>query len=455
MGSSVNLSSILSALGSTSAGINVQSAVTQEIALEAQPEVQWQNQQSTLQNQSSAITAIEGDITALQNSLNALGDPAGALTSMSATSSNSNLVSASAANGSVGGNHVVVVNNLATSASWYSSPVASSSTALAAGTFNVQIGSGTPISITTGSGVNTLDQLVTYVNGLGAGITASVVNDATGSRLALVSTSTGAGNNFTVSNGSGLTFTQAATGQDASLTVDGIPIDSASNTVTGAVNGLTLNLNGAAPSTQVSISVAPNATEVSQAINSFISAYNTVIGDVNTQYTVNSSHQEGPLAGDSALSELQSQLLAAGSYTGGSGSVSTLGALGITMNSDGTLTVDSSQLSNAVQNNFGAVQSFLQGTSSNGFAASLNNQLNMLVDPVSGAFTVDLQSISAENTDLQNQINDFQAYLSARTTYLTNEYNQADIALQQLPSLESQINAELGYAPNSGNNNNS
>ncbi|MGC2448425.1 MAG: flagellar filament capping protein FliD, partial [Candidatus Sulfotelmatobacter sp.] len=265
MGSSVNLSSILSALGSTSAGINVQSAVTQEIALEAQPEVQWQNQQSTLQNQSSAISAIEADITALQNSLNALGDPAGALTSMSATSSNSNLVSASAANGSVGGNHVVVVNNLATSASWYSSPVASSSTTLAAGTFNLQIGSGTPISITTGSGVNTLDQLATYVNGLGAGITASVVNDATGSRLALVSTSTGAANNFTVSNGSGLTFTQAATGQDASLTVDGIPIDSASNTVTGAVNGLTLNLNGAAPSTQVSISVAPNATEVSQA----------------------------------------------------------------------------------------------------------------------------------------------------------------------------------------------
>ena len=86
------------------------------------------------------------------------------------------------------------------------------------------------------------------------------------------------------------------------------------------------------------------------------------------------------------------------------------------MNSDGTLTVDSSQLTNAIQNNFGAVQSFLQGASSNGFAATLNTQLNTLVDPVSGAFTVDLQSISAENTDLQNQINDFQAYLSARTS---------------------------------------
>jgi flagellar hook-associated protein 2 len=447
MGSSVNLSSILSALGSSSSGINVQSAVAQEIAAEAQPEVQWQKQQATLQTQSSAITAIESDITALQNSLNALGDPAGAMASMSATSSNSSLVSASVANGTASGNHVVVVNKLATDASWYSSPVASSSTTLAAGTFNFQVGSGSAISITTGSGVNTLDQLVTYINGLGAGVSASVVNDASGARLALVSTNTGAANNFTVTNGSGLTFTQAATAQDASLTVDGIPIDSASNTVTGAVNGLTLNLNGAAPGTQVNISVAPNQTEVSQAINSFISAYNTVIGDVNTQYTVSSNHQEGPLAGDSALSELQSQLLGAASYTTGSGSVSTLGALGITMNSDGTLVVDSAKLSNAVQNNFGAVQSFLQGTSANGFAASLNTQLNMLVDPLSGAFTVDLSSISAENTDLQNQVNDFQTYLQARTIYLTNEYNQADISLQELPSLESQINSELGYSP--------
>ncbi len=448
MSSSINLSSILAALGSTSSGINVQSAVAQEISLESQPEVQWQNQQSTLQSQSSAITSIEGDITTLQNSLNALGDPAGALTSMTASSSDSSLVTASAASGTASGNHVVVVNNLATDASWYSNALASSSTPLAAGTFTLQVGTGTPVSITTGSGVNTLAQLATDINGLGAGVSASVVNDSSGARLALVSTSTGAANDFTVSNGSGLTFTRASTGEDASLTVDGIPIDSASNTVTGAVNGLTLNLTGAAPGTQVNVSIAPDSSTVSQAISSFVSAYNTVIGDVNTQYTVSSSNQEGPLAGDSTLSDLQSLLLGSGSYSSGSGgAVSTLADLGITMNSDGTLTLDSSQLNNAIQNNFGAVQSFLQGTASNGFAANLNTQLNTLVDPVSGAFTVDLQSISAENTDLQNQINDFQSYLTTRQTYLTNEYNQADITLQELPNLESQINAELGYSP--------
>ena len=244
-----------------------------------------------------------------------------------------------------------------------------------------------------------------------------------------------------------MTFTQALAGKDASLTVDGIPIDSASNTVTGAINGLTLTLQGASTGTQVDVAVAPDSNQVSQAVNAFVTAYNTVINDVNTQYTVSSSNQEGPLAGDSVLSMLQTSLLGAGSYSTGNGSVQSLADLGITMNNDGTLSVDSSTLNNAIQNNFSAVQSFLQGTSSNGFAATLNTQLNSLTEPTTGAFTVDLQSISNENTDLQDQINDFQVYLTSEQTQLTAEYNQADILLQELPTKEAQINAEFGYSP--------
>ena len=95
----------------------------------------------------------------------------------------------------------------------------------------------------------------------------------------------------------------------------------------------------------------------------------------------------------------------------------------------------------------------MQGSALNGFAANLNNQLTTFTDAASGAFTVDLQSISSENTDLQNQINDFQSYLQTQQTQLTNEYSQADILMQELPSQLAQINAELGL--NTNNNNNS
>ena len=448
--SPLNLSSLLSALGSSSSGINVQAAVAQAIAAESGPLTQLEQQQALLQSQTGDINQIENDITTLQTALSALSQPVGALTAMTTSSSNSSIVTASAESGTVAGNHVVVVNNLASTASWYSGEETNSSATLPTGGFTLTVGSNAPITINTGSGTSgdTLGDLATYINGLGAGVTASVVNDSAGSRLAIVSNSAGAASNFTISNATGLNFTQAVAGVDASLTVDGIPIDSASNTVTGAVTGLTLNLLSASPGTEVNVAVAPDSSQISSAVTNFVNAYNTVIGDVNKEYTLGSNGAEGPLSGDPVLSMLQSQLLSTGAYTSGGNGVSTLADLGITMNNDGTLTLDSSTLNSAIQNNFSAVQNFFQGTASNGFASLLSGQLTNLTDPVSGAFTVDLQSISNENSDLQTQINNFQTYLSNQTTLLTNEYNQADILLQQLPIEEQQINAELGNPTN-------
>jgi flagellar hook-associated protein 2 len=445
--SGISINTLLSGLGSSSSGINVTSAVDAALAALAEPETQWQTQQQTLATDTTDLDQVQTDVTSLQTALSALSDPVGALASMTATSSDTDVVNATAASGTVAGTHVVVVNNIASTASWYSNSVATSSTALTPGSFTLQVGSNAGTQIQIGNGVDTMDQLASYINTQNLGVTASVVNDSSGSRLAIVSNSSGAANGFTISGASGLTFTQASAGQDASLTVDGIPIDSSTNTVTGAVAGLTLNLVGAAPGGQVTVTVAPDTDAVSEAIATFVGAYNTAIGDVNTQYTVNANNQEGPLAGDATISMLQDSLLGAGSYSGGGNGISTLNDLGITMNTDGTLTLDTATLTSEVQNNFAAVQNFMQGTASNGFASYLNTQLNNLTAPVTGAFTVDLQSIASENTDLQTQIDNFQTYLSTQQTLLTAEYDQADITLQQIPQEQAQINAELGYAP--------
>ncbi|HTS57758.1 MAG TPA: flagellar filament capping protein FliD [Terriglobales bacterium] len=444
----LNLSSLLSAFGS-SQPINVPEAVSQALAAIAAPEVQWQNEQQTLQTETTALNSMENDVTALESTMTAMGDPAGALASMTTSSSDSSLVTATAANGAASANHVVVVNNLATTSSWYSNSVASGTTALQAGTFTIQVGTGTATQITVGTGTNTLDDLANTINGMNLGVTANVVTDASGARLSIVSNNSGAASNITISADTTIGFTRAATGVDASLTVDGIPINSASNSVTGAVNGVTLNLVGASPGTQVDVVISPDVNSASTAISNFVSAFNKVIGDVNTQFTV-TNNTEGPVASDPNVRLVQSDLLSAGGYSTESNAVATLADLGISMNKDGTLTLDSATLNSAIQNNFGAVQSFLQGTSSNGFVNFLNNQLTSLTDPASGAFTVDLQSINSENSDLQNQINNFQPYLQQQQTLLTNEFNQADIALEQLPTEEAQINAELGYPPSSG-----
>lgn len=449
--SSFNLSAILSAF-SSSQGINVQAAVAQALAAEAGPMVQWQQQQAFLQSQTSDLNVIEGHISTLQDALNGLNDPTGALMSMTASSSNSSVVTASAAPGAAPGNHVLVVNSVASTASWYSDSVATGDTALADGGFTLQVGSNAPVQVTFGpdGSAATLNDLATYINGLGAGVTANVVNDSNGSRLSIVSNSSGTANNITVSNATGLNFTQAAVGADASLTVDGIPIDSASNTVTGVVPGVTFNLVSAAPGVQVNVSTSEDVDKTTQAVNDFVNAYNAVITDVNQEFKLASNGAQGPLAGDSTVRILQDIMLGSGSYSSSGSDISSLAQLGITMNDDGTLTVDSGALGTALQSDFSGVQSFFQGTASNGFASTLNTQLNTMTDPTNGAFTVDLQSISNENTDLQHQIDDFQVFLQGEQTRLTNEFNQADALLQQLPILEQQIKAELSGLNGSG-----
>ena len=107
--------------------------------------------------------------------------------------------------------------------------------------------------------------------------------------------------------------------------------------------------------------------------------------------------------------------------------------------------MDSSALQNTLQSNFSDVQSFFQGTALNGFANSLDQQLTSFISPGDGAFTVDLQSINSQITGLQDNISNFETnYITPLQAQLQNEYSQAEILLQQLPTEMQQINTELG-----------
>ena len=191
-------------------------------------------------------------------------------------------------------------------ASWASGEVASATTALAAGSFTITGADGTVTTISTGTGTSTLNDVASTINGDNLGVTASVITDANGARLAIVSNTSGQAANFTVNSATGgsLSFTQAVTGQNASLSVDGISIASASNTVTGAVAGVTFNLLNASPGTNVSLTVAPDTSQISTAINQFVTDYNQAITDLNTQFTF-SGTSEGVLATDSDVRSLQ------------------------------------------------------------------------------------------------------------------------------------------------------
>jgi flagellar hook-associated protein 2 len=423
--------------------------VNSAISAARAPETNWENQQTTLQNQTSALKTIESNTSSLSNDVQYLNSVVGPLSARTVSSSNSSLVSASAASGTTAGTHTVVVNALATTASWSSGVFTSSSTALPAGTFTINVNSGATATITT-DGTQTLSDVVSQINSDNLSVTARVVTDASGSRLAIVSNSSGSGADFSVSSSvTSYGFSRAATGTNASLTVDGINIASATNTVTGAIPGVTLNLVGANSGTTVSLSVTPDTSQASSAITQFVNDYNTLLSGLNSQFTFNGS-SEGVLASDSSVRNLQSQILGALSYTytpsSGTTTVPNLTSLGISVNDDGTLTVNSSTLQTTLQTNYSDVQTFFQGASMNGFANTIDQELTNYIAPGNGAFTVDLQSLNTQYNDLQDTIDSFESnYITPLKTQLQSEYSQAETLLQELPSKKQEINTLLGY----------
>jgi flagellar hook-associated protein 2 len=456
----IDISSILSAITGNSEALDVNSAVSAAIYAARAPERVWQNDQTTLSTQVSDLQAIQTAVGSVSTDLQSLNSLTGPLYQRTVTSSSADLT-ATAASGTAAGTHSVVVNSLATTGSWYSSPVSSSTASLATGSFTITTKAGKTQTISTGSGTtgDTLTDLVKAINGDNLGVTASVVSDSTGSRLSLVASSSGSAADFSITAGSGgLAFTQAATGQDASLTVDGVPVDSASNTVTGAISGVTLNLLGAT-SGAATLTVASNSNSITTALKQFVTDYNTAIGLVTAQYTVDSSGNEGPLATDSNLSTLQLGLQGLLNYSGASSSgtttstVNTLADLGISENADGTLSLDTSTLNIALTNDPSDVQNFLAGSALNGFANSAITSLDTFTDPVNGAFTLDLNGMNQQYSDLGTQINNFETnYISSLQTKLTTEYSQAESALQSLPNQLAAIQAELGNNSKSNGN---
>jgi flagellar hook-associated protein 2 len=461
MGISLNPSTILSGQG-----IDVSSIVQQIISSESGPISVWQGQETAIAAQNGELDGINNDLTNLQSAITALADPVGPFTALTATSSQPAVVTASAQSGAIAGTHQIVVTSLATSGTLYTDPIAAGPNAsfLASGqtTGDIQLqvggsnGSTDDIAITQGSN-DTLSTLASYINTQSTannwGVTASVVSDASGSRLALFSQSSGAAGALSIAGNTNTTlnFDTPEGGTNAALTIDGVPFSSSSDTVTGAIQGVTLNLASQSPGNPVQLTVAPDTSQVSSAVSNFISAYNTLVSDINAQYAVDptGATPAPPLESDISLRSVQSSILsdAAYSITGNSGYVN-LESLGINTANDGTLSLGLSatgeSLSDILASNPSAVQNFFQNASGTGFANSFQADLTNLTNPTTGPLNVDLAQNNTENQDLTTSITNFQTQLTAEQTALTQQYDTVNASLQAYPLLLQEITETLG-----------
>ncbi|HEY0271395.1 MAG TPA: flagellar filament capping protein FliD [Sphingomonas sp.] len=366
-------SSILSSLGA-GADIDTTSIVSAlTAAKKASLEGSITTKQTSNTAQISSLATLSSDVTTFSSSLQAL--ITGGTLQTQPTSSDTSILSVSALSGAAVGalSDQIEVDQLAQAQTIESQDVASTAT-LGTGTLTLTTASnpnGVPITIDSSN--NSVSGIASAINAANAGLTASVVTDANGSRL-VVKGSTGAAQSFSItSSDSSLaqftytppaatdtsTSTASASGmgrdlaaQDAAIKLDGVSITRSSNTFSDVISGVTINLAAAKPGTIVNIGATRPTTAITNAVNDFVSVYNQLLGDINTATAgATATTSAGPLRGNQTIRDMQRQLaqLTTTPLTA-SGSITTLAQIGVSTNQDGTLSVDSTALSNALTN---------------------------------------------------------------------------------------------------------
>lgn len=368
----------------SSSGIDVNAIVSQLMTVERQPLQALQSKQASLQSKISAFGSLKSSYSAIGDAVGKLSAP-DAFKAVTTTSSDPTTVSATAAAGTGVGSFGIEVTQLAQAQKLASAAFSSIEGAIGTGTLNIQLGTfaaGTftangvkpAVSIPIGAGQNTLSGIRDAINRADAGVRASIVNDGTGYRLALSSTDTGTSNSMRItvadddgnhlnnaglsqlafdpagSAGAGKNLEQKSAAQDAIIKIDGISVVKPGNTIADAIAGVSLTLFKVTSGTPVTVTVAPDAAATKSALDALVANFNSFQASVKSLTGYNAATKTGGLlSGDAVARSLLDSLKSAltTSIPGLGSTPSTLSAIGLAFQQNGTLALDAAKFNKA------------------------------------------------------------------------------------------------------------
>jgi flagellar hook-associated protein 2 len=440
--------------------INVPNLVSALVAATQGPQQALiDNQTQQVTTQISALGTLKGALATFQSSLSAL-DSASAFQVETATSGAPTAFTATASSGAPSGTYNVTVSALASAQQLLSKPIGT----LATGTLSLSLG-GASFSVTVDSSNNTPAGITAAINSASGnpGVSATVLQGSDGAHLLLSSSQTGAASTIQVSEtdggnalaaltyGTGNTanYTQEAPAQDAALTISGVSFTSATNTVSTAMSGVTLNLLGTTPVSGLpaTLTVSNDNSTISNNIASFVSAYNTLHGTLASLGGYDSSsNTAGPMMGNAVLTGIQNEIQRAlyGVVNTGSSAYNTLASIGITTRSDGSLSLNSATLSTALGANFSAVSQLFSGTS--GVAQGLSTQITAALG-VNGSITAAGQTLTTQENSLSRQSSRLQSQMAALSASLTQQYSALNALLSSLQTTSSYLSQAFATLP--------
>lgn len=439
-------------------GLDVNSIITQLMAIERKPLTQLETDQTKIQSQISEVGKIK-------SALSKFRDVAAKLAStdfwkQTTGTSSSSAVGVTTSSTASPASFEVEVSALAKAQAIASPAVASSSTTLGSGTLTIQrAGGGDPFNIAI-DGADTLAAIRDKINAAGAGVTASILTDSSGARLMMRANATGTDNAFTTTvSGTGLdglTFdagtqaggaTRAQQASNLAATVNNLPVSSSSNTLTDVLDGVTLTLS-AETAGPVTIDVAADTESLKKTLTEFGTAYTDLAKLIvtDTKYDA-ASKKAGPLQGDSAIVGLQNRLRSMlGASSGASTAFSRLSDVGFEMQQDGSLTVNSTKLDKAIANlpQLKALFSNSSLTDANldGFGKRFRVVASDILG-VDGTLTTRTTGLNDKLTRNQKSQDRMEERLAQTQARLEKQYSALDAKLGALNGLSSYVTAQV------------
>lgn len=462
----------MAAISSTGigSGLDVETIVTKLMSIEQRPVTQLKTQATAIQTKISAFGALQSAVSTFRDAaLNLTRATTWGVTS--ATSSDDSSVRVTTTDGAVAGNYAIRVDSLAASQAAVSRTYESADALVGAGNLRVEIGSfgqagfaPQPNLAAANINISATDSLAAVrdkINAAGAGVSAVIVNDATGARIIISSTNPGSANVFRITpeGDAGLAdlgfdpaaasnpMTQTVAAADAHFNVNGVDIVSSSNTLASTIDGMTINL--LRPTTAaVQVGVAQDTTAIKASIQSFVDAYNGVAGMLATQTKYDAATKTaGKLQGDSTAVSLQRQLRnALGNPSTASSVFATINDIGLVTQSDGTIKVNDSKLTTSLGNLAEVKKLFATTSTTDTAQVGVAQRLRLFGDAVLGAEgalstrTSGLSTSLSLNQKRQDEINNRLALTEAR---LRAQYTSLDTSMASLNALNTYITNQV------------
>lgn len=472
-------------IGGMNTGLDIKGLVTAMVNAEKAPKAdQLSKLQTKTTSQISGLGSLKAGIANLQSVMDSLND-AKLFQARTATSSDSTLVAASASTKAASANYSISVTSLASASTVASATVAKDATFAGGGSLTISLGSDALGTVTLPTGKeSTLSEVGAAINTQlkDKGVSATVVTNPTDgkARLMLTSSTMGAGNDITlsatgdlanlaipakdpsvISTADGVQYIAQAA--NAKFSINGLSLESNSNTVGDAIEGVTLTLTsptvvktttGSTTSSSdkpITLTVAEDKSGVKSNIRKFVDAYNSLITTTSslTQVTKVGDDKQpiaAALVGDSGVRQILSTMRGelGNPQSGGSGNIRILADLGITTGQDGKLVINDTKLTEALDTNYSAVADFFTGD--NGLMNRLDSKLavytqtgGILESRVSG-LNGTIKSIDQQNDALDMRMDKLQERLLA-------QFNAMDSLVGQMTGTSNRLMAALSSMP--------